>query len=463
MGVDIVRAGAPAAAVVADGDLVDHAGEQGGPADVGAVSSETDGPRGASASRGPHAVCVEGRRAERPAGRGRRTRRRPRPGRGAPSASSWTTARPVSRSRVVQVGVGVEQGQHPRRLAARHHQRARRSARPGRPRRRRSTATPSPPSRPRSRRAGSRSPSGSRKGWSVWMVTGSSATAGHGQLPLGAARRRCPASAVPPRSAIRPRIDWRRPRAGPRPRPASSRPGRDARALVAHRDHDPVAAAPRAAPRPGASGPTCGRDVVEAGADRGDQLGDHVRRAAAPVRRGRRPRRAGARSELPPARRPGRSAVGPSARPGVLLPDQRPQRALLLAGEPAEVGELAARARVPAALHQRQHLQHAVVHGARQPGALLGRPRRSLGRVPLGAPSAAATRTCSRRSGRRSSAGRRCRSWPGRRSSRSARSATRRAAPPATRPPCQCQWIAQASSAPITQKPGHGGVEVRRP
>ena len=64
-------------------------------------------------------------------------------------------------------------------------------------------------------------------------------------------------------------------------------------------------------------------------------------------------------------------------------PDQRPQRALLLPGQPAEVGDVTAELGA-AALHQRQHLQHPVVHRARQPGALRRGGRGPLGAVALG-------------------------------------------------------------------------------
>ena len=66
----------------------------------------------------------------------------------------------------------------------------------------------------------------------------------------------------------------------------------------------------------------------------------------------------------------------------VLLADQGAQRDLLLAGQPAQ------RRRVPAELgapplHEAEHLQHAVVDGARQPGPLGGGDRVALGAVPL--------------------------------------------------------------------------------
>ena len=77
---------------------------------------------------------------------------------------------------------------------------------------------------------------------------------------------------------------------------------------------------------------------------------------------------------------------------GVLRPDQGAQRRLLLPGQPAQLGGVAADLG-PAPLHQREHLQHAVVHDAGQPGPLGGgrggalRPRRAR------RPSAAASRT----------------------------------------------------------------------
>ena len=62
----------------------------------------------------------------------------------------------------------------------------------------------------------------------------------------------------------------------------------------------------------------------------------------------------------------------------VLRTDQRPQPDLLLPGQPAELGRLAAEL-AAATLDQRQHLQHAVVDGPGEPG-----PLGAGGRDPLG-------------------------------------------------------------------------------
>src|SRR3712207_6866018 len=47
----------------------------------------------------------------------------------------------------------------------------------------------------------------------------------------------------------------------------------------------------------------------------------------------------------------------------------RSQRSLLLTGQPRQVGEVATSLGATA-LHQRQHLQHSVVHGPGEPGSL---------------------------------------------------------------------------------------------
>ena len=94
------------------------------PADVALVARARRRPSvGRSASSGPYAASRErrpdGTRHRAPA----RCRRTPRRGARCPSVSSWTTARPLSRERVGEVGVRVEQGQHLGRLAERDHQR----------------------------------------------------------------------------------------------------------------------------------------------------------------------------------------------------------------------------------------------------------------------------------------------------------------------------------------------------
>ena len=63
----------------------------------------------------------------------------------------------------------------------------------------------------------------------------------------------------------------------------------------------------------------------------------------------------------------------------VLLTDQGPQRVLLLAGEAAELRAVGPEVG-PAALHQGQDLEHAVVDRAGQPQALGRGGRRALGR-----------------------------------------------------------------------------------
>ena len=75
--------------------------------------------------------------------------------------------------------------------------------------------------------------------------------------------------------------------------------------------------------------------------------------------------------------------VGVAGRAGadlVLLADQSAQGDLLLTREPAELSRVAAKLGA-ATLHQAEHLQHPVVHGARQPGPLSGSGRVALGAV----------------------------------------------------------------------------------
>ena len=76
-------------------------------------------------------------------------------------------------------------------------------------------------------------------------------------------------------------------------------------------------------------------------------------------------------------------APGPVGTDLVLLADQGPQRRLLLAGQPSQLGGLAAQL-VPAPLDQAEHLQHAVVDRPGQPGPLGGGCGVALGAVPLG-------------------------------------------------------------------------------
>ena len=102
-------------------------------------------------------------------------------------------------------------------------------------------------------------------------------------------------------------------------------------------------------------------------------------------------KRASSRGQVDPA-----AGVGELRRPqGVLGPDQRAQSGLLLPRQPAELGglspELAA-----AALDERQHLEHAIVHGASQTGTLRLGGRHAFGRGDAPLPSAAATRRRSR-------------------------------------------------------------------
>ena len=66
----------------------------------------------------------------------------------------------------------------------------------------------------------------------------------------------------------------------------------------------------------------------------------------------------------------------------VLLADQGPQHDLLLAGQPAQLGGVAAELRTPA-LHEAEHLQHAVMDRPGQPGPLGRGGGVALGAVPL--------------------------------------------------------------------------------
>ena len=129
-----------------------------------------------------------------------------------------------------------------------------------------------------------------------------------------------------------------------------------------------------------------GRDVVEARADRGDQLGrDGRRQNDRGTGRGDRDGQRRRTRQLLQGQRDVDVAVGIGRGRGVLLADQRAQRGLLLAGQPAELAEVRVEGRelAAASLHESQYLEHPVVHGAGQPGPFLAGDRLPLGRVAL--------------------------------------------------------------------------------
>ena len=206
-------------------------------------------------------------------------------------------------------------------------------------------------------------------------------------------RSRTQAVAVPPRSAHPAADRLRRRRADPRPPPASSRPGGMPGPVVAHRDHPPVRRGPRAAPTPAASRPTWCRDVVRqadttATISPATAAGEHDGR---PGRGDVHPGASAARTSS--SRRGRRSPVRRRRSTRVLLHGSAPQRA-----PPAR--RRAGRARRPsgpssgaAPLHQGEHLQHAVVDGAGQPGAARPRPRRHARPRSRWSPIAAASPT----------------------------------------------------------------------
>ena len=133
-------------------------------------------------------------------------RRRRRRGRGPSHVSSWTTPAPGPEQHVGQVGVGVEQRQHPPRLAAGDQPRRDRQPGPVRRRRRPSRATTvaaEPPAEPAYGIAvalglGERV---ARCGWSPGHASGTR------RAPTRCRTTPLSSAAVPPRSAIRPRID----------------------------------------------------------------------------------------------------------------------------------------------------------------------------------------------------------------------------------------------------------------
>ena len=230
--------------------------------------------RGATASRGPHAVCSNSPVRERPARVPVRCRRTSRPGRGPATTAPGPRTRRLARRVGQEVGVGVDQRQDAGRLAVGDHQRADRQAGREPARRRRSTGSPrrragrgtGGPGRARGRRRGA---------WSGWS---SRHREDSHSVPAGPVV----SVAVPPRSSIRPRIDSAtpsRPSRGGLLEPAV----RDARALVAHGHLHPVRRTPPAAPRPERRSPTCRVDVVEAGRDHRRQLRRRCRPAARPA------------------------------------------------------------------------------------------------------------------------------------------------------------------------------------
>ena len=303
---------------------------------------------------------------------------------------------------------------------------------------------------------------GRRTGGSEWIVTvaayGGAGRRAPTRCPTGAGgqRRRCRRGRRSGRGSTAPR------RAGPRPRPRSSRPagmpGPSSRTVTTTRS-----------PRSSSS--------TQAGASGADVARARCRGRPARRRPARWPRAPGSSTGLPGRGDASTRVRGCRARLSAAARSTRRPRRRRPSASCCRISDRSARSCSPAsrpssaavaaelgaaALHQREHLEHAVVDGPGQPGPLRRGRGRALGARRARRPSAAATRTGSRRSGRRSAAGRRCRSWPGRRSV-----AHRRGRPrdehdrrrPGRR--ASRQWIAQASSAPITQKPGDGGVEAR--
>ena len=200
------------------------------------------------------------------AARGRAlSRRTPRRGRGAATASSCHDGAAGRRQHVREVGVGVDQRQHPGRLAVGHHHRRHRQTRP-RP-------LPSPAVQRRDRaaeaaaqpayRVGARGPG---TGARVWMVTrrayGGRGARRRAQLPLGALNGPgAAASPMPPEVARADRGSTAARRAGPRrPRPrAGPRGCPDPRR--ARETTTAVRQRPRAAPTPARRGPTWRRTL----------------------------------------------------------------------------------------------------------------------------------------------------------------------------------------------------------
>ena len=118
------------------------------------------------------------------------------------------------------------------------------------------------------------------------------------------------------------------------------------------------------------------------------------------------------RSRPPSAWRRSASSSTRGAGERVLLADQRPQGALLLPGQPAELGAVAAELAAPP-LHQGEHLEHAVVHGAGEPGPLGGRDLAAARLVALVLHQLQRLREEAHDQAADERAGRRCRSWPG--------------------------------------------------
>ena len=176
---------------------------------------------------------------------------------------------------------------------------------------------------------------------------------------------------------MRPRIDWLTP-SRPSAAACSSRPagmpGPSSRTEISTRSGNPSSST-----QARASGPTCWATLSRQAADHGDQLGGDL---------GRQLDGAGgddldAGTALEVDQRGGEvGAAGGAGRDLVLLADQGAQHDLLLAGQPAQRGGVPAELGTPA-LHEAEHLQHAVVDGAGQPGALGGGGRVALGAVPL--------------------------------------------------------------------------------
>ena len=318
---------------VADLDVLDDALHEHGPADRPGRS----GPR---RSPGPGGHAVQQRS---PVGR-----RVQRPGRKAPPGAGATPAKASARSRCSQasschdrragptarrrgqVGVRVDEPQHPRRLAGRRPAARRRSARRASSSARSSTAT-------RRRRAApaadvpGRARLGSVNGCSEWMLTPAERRAvpppsdprcclqrrGDGQLPLGAlAGRGDAARPCRPGRRIRPRIDSltpSRPSAAACVQPTAGIPGPSSRTVTTTSVAELLDQHPGRRVRRRRAARTLSRQARTTASSSSTTC-----RAAAPVPPDRRPSRSGDPSSASDAirsARPDRPGVAPAPRP----------------------------------------------------------------------------------------------------------------------------------------------------